>query len=364
VPLFDENYYINEARSIIHEAEITHSEHPPLGKLFIAGGISVFGDNPWGWRIPSVIFSTASILIFYFICRRLMGKLATVLASVLFTFETLTFFISGLAMLDVFSLTFMLLAFLFYLQNRYVFSGVALALSALCKMTGLLGVLVIIAHWILTRRKESPRTIAYFLASTVIAFMLLMPLFDFAATREWISPIDRLWDMAVYAQELTYENSIFQLTYPWEWMISPAGYSPINYPDIIMIINSMLFILIIPSMGYMVYEFIKNRTNASLFAILWFSATYLFWIPLVLATDRVTYIYYFVPTTGAVCIAIGFALSRLWEMQERGHFTENRPLINLVIRRLIQVVIVGYLALYVLFFFAFGYTSFSTPVAG
>ena len=362
----DEAYYVPEARLIIDEGEILYPEHPALGKLFIAGGISVFGDNPWGWRVPSAIFAAASVLIFYLICRQLTGKSTAILASILFTFESLTFLYSSLAILDIFSLTFMLLAFLFYLKGRYVFSGATLALSGLCKMTGLLGVFVILAHWIITRRSESPRTIAYFLVSAVIAFMLLMPLFDFAATREWLSPLDRIGDMLVFHQGLTYENinGAENASFPWEWIFGSPGYRSTNYPNLMVIINPALWILIVPSMGYMVFDFIKYRTNASLFAILWFAATYLIWIPIVLATDRLTYIYYFVPTIGAVCIAIGFALSRFWEIQSRGHFIKNRPLVNLVIRRSFQVIIVGYLSLFILMFIYYWSTSFSAPLEG
>ena len=357
----DEAYYVPEARLIIDEGEILYPEHPALGKLFIAGGISVFGDNPWGWRVPPAIFAIASIIIFYLICRQLTGISTAILASILFAFESLTFLYSSLAMLDIFSLTFMLLAFLFYLKGRYVFSGATLALSGLCKMTGLLGVFVILAHWILTRRSESPRTIAYFLASAVIAFMLLMPLFDFAATREWLSPLDRLGDMLVLHQGLTYEN-IFgaeNASFPWEWIFALPGYRSLDHPNLMVIINPALWILIVPSMGYMIYEFIKNRTSSSLFVILWFAATYLIWIPIVLATDRLTYIYYFVPTVGAVCIAIALALSRLWEIQSKVQFVKNNSTINLIIRRVFQVIIVGYLTLYALFFMYFWVMAYS-----
>ena len=352
----DEAYYIPEARSIINQGEITNPEHPALGKLFIAGGISVFGDNPWGWRVPSAIFATASILIFYCICRQLTVKTTAILATILFSFESLAFFFSGIAMLDIFSLTFMLLAFLFYLHNRYVFSGATLALSGLCKMTGLLGVFVILVHWVLTRRSESPRTITYFLASAVIAFMLLMPLFDFAATREWTSPLDRLGDMLVFHQGLTSNpdpDLVGFARWPWQWITTAPGFRSADFPGLLVMINPALWIFIIPSMSYMMYDYIKNKTNTSLFVLLWFAATYLSWVVIALVTGRVTYVYYFVPSVGAVCLAIGILLNRLWEAQRRGQFVKNNSTINQIIRYSFQGVIVGYLILYALLFMFF-----------
>lgn len=344
-PIVDEEHYVPEARSIIHEGEIMRPEHPSLGKLFIASGIFVFGDNSWGWRLPSAIFAAASIVLFYFICRRLLGVSAALLASILLALESLTFVHSGLAVLDVFSLTFMLLAFLFYLQGRYVFSGVSLALSALCKMTGLLGGLAILAHWFITRRRDSPRTIGLFLVSAFVAFMLLMPLSDFAATRQWLNPIDRVWLMVSGHETLTLGSlppeELVHISYPWEWVLSPTGYFPLS-PASHAIMSTTVWILIIPAMGYMVYEYTKNKTDASLFALLWFGATYLLWIPLSLGADRVTYFFYFYPSVGAICMAIGFGIRRLWEVSSRRRFTRYR--------QPIQATIVGYLIVHALFF--------------
>jgi len=346
--IFDEHHYVPEARSIVHQEELTIPEHPPLGKLFIACGIYVFGDNPWGWRVPPTIFAVASVVLFYLICRRLAGQWAALLASLLFIFESLTFVLSGLAMLNVFSLTFMLLAFLFYLQDRYVLSGVSLALSGICKMTGLLGGLVILVHWFITRRRHSPQNIGFFLASAFVAFMLLMPLFDFAATREWLNPIDRVWDMVVTHRTLTFEKltpeQLSQASYPWEWILDPTGF---RFPDIQYNaqISLTVWILIIPSMGYMVYEFARRKTDAALFALLWFAATYLLWIPLVLVTDRQSYIFNFYLTLGAVCIAIGFIMMRFWEVSSKGRFAKRR--------RLIGATLIGYLVLHVILFVVF-----------
>ncbi len=175
--------------------------------------------------------------------------------------------------------------------------------------------------------------------------MLLMPLFDFAATREWLSPIDRLWYMVVTHGALTFEKMTPEqfagASYPWEWILDPRGN---RFPDYQYYaqISPTVWILIIPSLGYRVYEFAKKKTGAALFALLWFAATYLLWIPLVLVTDRQTYIFYFYPTLGAVCIAIGFAMARFWEVSSKGRFAQYR--------RLIRATIICYLVLHVLLF--------------
>jgi predicted membrane-bound dolichyl-phosphate-mannose-protein mannosyltransferase len=349
MPIFDEYHYVPEALSIIHDGQVTHPEHPPLAKLFIALGITVFGDNPWGWRIPSVVFGVASVVIFYFICRRLAGRLAALLATALLVFETLTFVFSGLAMLDVFSLTFMLLSFLLYLRGRCVFSGVSLALSALCKMTGLFGGLVILIHWALTKRRVPSRSMGVLLASAVVAFLALMPLLDFAAAREWLNPFARVWDMLFRHQELTWaelppEFRSF-VSYPWEWILSPsAGYYFGEFPDYRAIISPTVWILIMPSVAYMLYEAVKSRSELSVFALAWFAGTYLPWV-LLAAAGRVTYLFYFYPTVGAICLPIGLTASRLWRSPLRRRSAHYGWLIS--------ACVVGYFLLHLVFFLSF-----------
>ena len=39
--------------------------HPPVGVLIIAGGILLWGDEPFGWRFSSAVFGAIGILLVY-----------------------------------------------------------------------------------------------------------------------------------------------------------------------------------------------------------------------------------------------------------------------------------------------------------
>ncbi|HEY7933537.1 MAG TPA: glycosyltransferase family 39 protein, partial [Solirubrobacteraceae bacterium] len=80
--IFDENYYVNAARVIdginppkgapYHGAprgDDPNAEHPQLAKLVIAGGIRLFGDGPWGWRVGSVLFGLIAMVALYGLVR-------------------------------------------------------------------------------------------------------------------------------------------------------------------------------------------------------------------------------------------------------------------------------------------------------
>lgn len=108
-----------------------------------------FDDNLWGWRVFPILFGTITIVLFYFLCRRFnMSPTASNIATFLLAFENMTFVQSSMAMLDVFYLTFMMAAFLLYACRSYITSGVAIGLSGLAKLNGLLALPVVGIHWI------------------------------------------------------------------------------------------------------------------------------------------------------------------------------------------------------------------------
>jgi len=365
--IYDEGHYVPQAISIVHErgpqvlqADPTFLDHPSLAKLFIAAGILVFGDNPWGWRIPSVVFGIASLVLFYFICRKVAGKRTAAVGSFLLAFENFFFAWSGVAMLDVFSVTFMLGSFLFFLDKRYVLSGTTLALAGLCKLTGLFGILVIFGYWALDGKRGDIRKIGLLLLSSAMVLILLMPLSDFAATNQWFNPVNRIYDMLVHAKSLKYsqyspENrAITGMAYPWEWILRPGEMWTGGDRAVSFGFTPMLFVLIVPSMFYMVYELFRRARKMAVFCLLWFGATYVVWIPIALVTDRATYYYYFLPAVGAVCMAVGFGIQRIWQMSTR---EKDRHM-----RWLLRGVVISYLILYVLSFLLF--STFGRALAG
>jgi dolichyl-phosphate-mannose--protein O-mannosyl transferase len=83
-------------------------------------------------------------------------------------------------------------------------------------------------------------------------------------------------------------------------------------PQYISFISSTIQLLIVPAMGYMVYKAVKGSQAATLL-LLWFAFVYVIWIPLDIVTDRVTFVFYFLPVTPAVCLALGMGLGDAWD---------------------------------------------------
>ena len=141
--VFDETYYLKDSYSLLlHGTEqqwpsgadedfvsgkIPDVEnhpsfvvHPPLGKWLIAVGLWAFGgEDPFGWRFSAALFGTASIALIWCAGWLLFRSvsLATV-AGLLTSLDGLHLVESRLALLDIFLMFFLLLAFVLVLLDR------------------------------------------------------------------------------------------------------------------------------------------------------------------------------------------------------------------------------------------------------
>jgi len=340
--VFDEQHYVTDARAILQGNSTLHPEHPPLGKLFIVFGMFLFGDNPLGWRFFSILFGAICIVLFYLVCRQLtMSKRTSFLATFLLALDNLSFVQASVAMLDVYSLAFMLGSFWLYLKGRYLISGVSVGLSALAKLSGAWALPAILLHWLLTKRAGPLQFVASILVAYA-SFFLLMPLFDFVIFRQFLNPIYRVYTMLSSGASLTFTSAAHVFaSRPWEWILRPEIMAYWYEPHYIGAISFTIWALIIPSVLYMAFRAVKS-SSAGLFGVSWFVSTYLFWIPVSIITDRISFIYYFYPTVGAICIGLGLGLSQLlaiWETREDGK-----------LRWVAMLAVSGYLLLHVTVF--------------
>jgi predicted membrane-bound dolichyl-phosphate-mannose-protein mannosyltransferase len=363
--VFDEGYYVPEALQFLHWLPMNFPQQPPLGKWLIASSIFIFGSDPVGWRAFSILFSLIGIFIFYLITKKLLVKwpqaspFVPLLGTFLFATENLSFVMGHIAMLDVFYVTFMLLSFLFYLRGNYLSYGIAMGLSLLCKVTAILGIVAIIIHWIITHRSEIVQelrniwdavnervmkaplsnnilNIFKMLVVTVAVWLvLIVPLeygsmHQFSKSTLWYNPLFRAVYMAWYALHISYASLSSGLLSgggvggrtPWQWLFSSivlntnlaSGSNVTRYLDSI---GWNIWVLIIPSMIYLIYASINSKEKGhdiALFLLSWLVGVYGVLVILQLTTGRLMYDYYFYPAVPAVCLTIAWGAWRLWEL--------------------------------------------------
>jgi dolichyl-phosphate-mannose-protein mannosyltransferase len=108
VPMFDEAYYPPEARELLtwgHEYNrgYTFIVHPPLGKWLIAGGEQLFGYTSLGWRFPSAVAGTITVVVLARLTRRLTGStFLGLVAGLLLALDGFSFVLSRIGLLDGF----------------------------------------------------------------------------------------------------------------------------------------------------------------------------------------------------------------------------------------------------------------------
>ena len=350
--ILDEAHYITEARGISENQTVKFQEHPPLGKLFIYAGIKIFGDKPLGWRFFSILLGTGCIIFFYFICRQLnLSHRASSIATFLLAFENMTFIQNSVAMLDVFYVFFMLGAFLLYLLRRYFAAGVAMGLTVLAKLNGALAMPVLVIHWFASKVHRS-RWFAMTIVLAIIVFVVLLPLLEYIIYQDFSKvpdPFHRIKTMLSLTGSITFENSTHEsASRPWFWVIN---YKVMPYwwvPHYLSAISPPIWALIIPAFGYMIYKAIK-RDEAGLFGSAWFASTYLIWIPMSLLTDRMSYVFYFYPTIGAICLGVGMGMSQLIDIFQGGRSRKLRWTLLGIVILIFLAHIVSFMILYPLF---------------
>ncbi|MBI2859635.1 MAG: glycosyltransferase family 39 protein [Chloroflexi bacterium] len=317
--IFDELHYVPEAIRFLHregdydgvDRGILRPEHPPLGKWLIASGVFLFGDNPIGWRLLAALFGTASILVFYLICRRLAtqdlgpagagstGKrfwkkwaqgsiFIPLLATFLFATENLSFVQAQVAMLDVFYLTPMLIGILFYLRRNYLPAGVFMGLSMLGKAMAALPILGLAAHWAITRRREiwneikftwnalrgrkgipSEKSeilgIARYLIAIPVVWFALLTLLEYPVTYQWVNPIGRTLHMLSSHLSLIVGGSLPSgiASRPWSWVYFPGGLYYWYDPHLLGSIGWTVWAFIIASMAFLMYVLVRVHLRSS-----------------------------------------------------------------------------------------------------
>ncbi|MEM1944308.1 MAG: glycosyltransferase family 39 protein [Nitrososphaerota archaeon] len=357
----DEVYYVPDARSILGQNEQglpidPRRGHPPLGKMFIAASMLMFGDSPLGWRVMSVVAGTAAIPVFYLLVNRLIYDrkelgYAPVIATFLFSFETLTFYFSRVARIDIFMLVFLLAGAYFLIDERLhrkILSAPLFALSFLSKESALVVIVPLLlcsgVRTVGKSRKKAGgllrwydwRTVSLLMAATTISVAALWYVL------EWIILVPTSSNLV---ERILVMLSRLSITNPtavgrseiWQWFFNypvtravgivpgyniepskvvtgPLLTAGLRYSYIIQVSWTVLAFMV-PIMLYMLW-LSKHYAPARLAFFYWFGGL-LGWAVVNMVFRGLIYLFYILTILPAVVIAISLYLSRrLYE--ERG----------------------------------------------
>lgn len=330
---FDEEYYVKAARSILEGRGDPNWIHPPLGKLLMACGMAALGtSNPLGWRLPGFLLAILCVPALNLIGTQLYGSRKTgLIASLLLCFDFLFFAQARIAMLDIYVLAFSLLGvllyLLFYRSNRLrygVLSGVFFGMAVSSKIIGILPLLLCIVHGVIRWKGKRRRNVIILTTLTVISFVIYVvsyvPCF-FILGNDFGSFLDRQYQMLRFSMYLPGVHPYMSEPWTWPLMVRPLfslyqtlQVNEVTYVEMISHMGNPLvwhigFVLTVIS----IWNAVKRKGEKTIFVCAWFLLTWLFYFPTGIAYTlfgggRAQYIYYFLQSVPALCLALANAL--------------------------------------------------------
>ncbi|MBO5335970.1 MAG: glycosyltransferase family 39 protein [Lachnospiraceae bacterium] len=335
---FDEIYHGRTAYEFLKGLPTYETTHPPLGKIFIAIGVALFGMNPFGWRIMGTLFGIAMVPVLYLFGKRITGNTpVSALACFLYAFDFMHFTQTRIATIDVFITFFVIIMYYFMYEyctldfSKVSFThtllplgacGIAMGLGLASKWTGAYaGVgLAILFFANLIKIPNKKKTIAFcmvfFVAIPGLIYLLsYLPFVDSSSAN--------LWKKMIANQEYIFQyHSKLESTHPYsstwkEWpvMIRPIWYysnilSDTMREGISAFGNPSVWWIGIPAFLHMLYLALKKKDRTAVFLIIGYLAQYLPWF----FVTRVTFIYHYFPSVAFVVLMIAHSL-----MQFKNH---------------------------------------------
>jgi dolichyl-phosphate-mannose-protein mannosyltransferase len=356
VYVFDELYYAYTAGKYVAGEEAYSTEippredpaiewtHPPLAKLLIAGGILVAGDNPLGWRIASVLFGVAGVVVAYLLALSLTGSRVTSgVAAGLLLMDGLYLVESRTGMSNLFVLVFAnaaLLAFYRVLTvspervgppllatGLFIGLGIATKWSGIV-LAGLIGLVICwrtVQIWCLARETNQSAAVdaraglrAHLLWAPIaltafpLAIYLSTYLHFWLTGHSWADFIALHRDMFAYHRNL---GVVHDDSSPWwQWPLTARGvwyYVDERRREGAFVLgngNPLLYWPMVVAVAWVVIDWWGRRSAAVLILVIGFFGQWLPWA----FSPRGTFIYHFMPVVPLGCIAIAVVLTGAW----------------------------------------------------
>jgi dolichyl-phosphate-mannose-protein mannosyltransferase len=356
--------------------EQTFTVHPPLGRWIIAGGVAAFGNRPFGWRIASAVAGTISVLLIAILALRMFGSAVWAgVAGLLLATEGLNLVQSRVSMLDIFLTLFVVAGFLFLVLDRAWIesrstaqaelsqnagnqamlalppdrvaspilrpwrfaAGLAFGAAVASKWSGgpaLLGAIALAIAWERGRRVRAGvrRPLLSGLRDEsfgIFVFLVLLPLAVYMASylRWWADNgvhLGAWW--SVQKQMLDYSLHL-RATHPyasaaWKWILltrpvayyyqcAPKGAAACRPAEIMALGNPLIFWGSLLTIPYAALEGFRRRDWRAALILVAILFQYLPW----LRVARTSFLFYMVPITPFMVLALVYALRDLSEVR-------------------------------------------------
>ena len=329
---FDEIYHARTAFENLEGIYPYEISHPPLGKLIIAIGISLFGMTPFGWRFSGALIGVLMLPVMYMLLKRMFSSTRIcACATAIFACDFMHFAQTRIATIDSYSVFFILLMYLFmYLyitdgrKRDLALSGLFFGIGAACKWTCFYagaGLAVIwLIHWIRNFElkaflKNCAFCVVFFIIVPAMIYYMSYYPYGLASGMHGVG----MYFTADYAN-LVLDNQEFMFSYHsgvhtehpyssrwWQWVINerPILYYLKYFDDgtrssFGAFLNPVLCWGGLAAIVVCAVFAVKRRDNASLFIVIGYLAQLLPWVFI----TRTTFEYHYFPSSVFLVLAI------------------------------------------------------------
>jgi dolichyl-phosphate-mannose-protein mannosyltransferase len=343
--IFDEVYFVRTAEQYLNLQIPFEWTHPPLGKLIIASGITVFGYSPFGWRINGVIFATLMIPLIYFLGKKLFETwIGGFAPAFLLTFDFMHFTMARMATADTYLVFFSLasqLFFLIYLKNvlrngwkapvlPMFFAVLFFALGFSTKWLIFYGFVAQLVFLAALRFKEVLRlkegllnkvdaffehpffkVVVFLLVAVIVYFLIYIP--DLLAGRSFVNVLRLQGSMFEYHSTLSATHPFSSPWWGWPFLLRPlwlyVSYLPLNMKSTIVLLGNPAIWWIGFTCVILAIERVVRKRD---FICTFITAFFFFqWLPYLLIS-RITFIYHFYANVPFLCLAAAYFINKYW----------------------------------------------------
>jgi len=320
---FDEVYHVFTAKLMLHgdpkawEWWNPHPEgfayewtHPPLAKLGMVVGMTVFGENAFGSRATQAFLGTMSILVVYLITLSLFkDRKMALLASVILSLEGLFLVMNRIGMNDTYLVFFILLSYLFFIKEKNLLSAISLGLAFASKWSALYFLPILpLTHLVLGKK----------IRLSYLWFLIIPPLVYltsytqmFTTGHTWSQFIEVQKQMWWYHTNLDAEHPYTSPAWSWPILLRPIYLY--NGPEINKIVqriyafgNPAVFWFGLYSL--IVAIIISWKEKVKKLGLVIFSYL-IFFVPWI-ASPRIMFLYHYLPSIPFLTIFSAFVLRR------------------------------------------------------
>lgn len=337
---FDEIYHGRTAYEQLKGYHIYETTHPPLGKILISIGISLFGMTPFGWRIVGAVCGAAMTPLIYLLINALCkNRWAALVGAALLALDFMHLTQTRIATVDTYVVLFVLLTFLFmaYWHNtpweskkgwlHLALSGVFMGCAVASKWNGAypmvaLAVLFFISLGVKYSGSEKTKADKALAVKTLLlccVFFVVVPVVIYSLSfipvihaENLADYVGQLWryqkHMFDYHANLEAEHFFSSMWYTWPACIKPIWYSiteiGTSASSISAFGNPAIWIFTPVAALYCIFKGIKNKEVPYLFAGLGWLSAYAPWV----MVTRLCFIYHYFPCAVFGIVAMALAV--------------------------------------------------------